>query len=279
MDKVKKIVEPALTVATGALAEPVAGWAGILSGGDAGAVERTRDALTYQPRSEPGRQGLRALASAMGPVTETMKGVETTLGDAGYRAGGPGLAAAMATVPTAVGTWAGGRLLPALKNAPKAGPRGPVNRQAGYITPIDGSGKVGTPVVDSPMVPRDISQLVPNGRATTVYDALKQVHGNAESPVTRSLRASNDMGFLERPVSMMNDPAEARMFVGDRNGLRVNVAAQNARTPADLNQSRVPEFIDALNESYGQSKGAPRLTRLEAGLKAQNAAAEARNRR
>ena len=231
MDKVKKIVEPALTVATGALAEPVAGWAGILSGGDAGAVERTRDALTYQPRSEPGRQGLRALASAMGPVTETMKGVETTLGD------------------------------------------------AGYITPIDGSGKVGTPVVDSPMVPRDISQLVPNGRATTVYDALKQVHGNAESPVTRSLRASNDMGFLERPVSMMNDPAEARMFVGDRNGLRVNVAAQNARTPADLNQSRVPEFIDALNESYGQSKGAPRLTRLEAGLKAQNAAAEARNRR
>lgn len=51
--------ESALTMGSAAIAEPVAGWAGILSmlpGGrtPAEAVEQTREALTYQPRTQAG---------------------------------------------------------------------------------------------------------------------------------------------------------------------------------------------------------------------------------
>lgn len=65
LDLLKRYAEPALTLGSGALAEPIAGWAGILSGGDPDAIAKARAALTYQPRSQEGQAGLAALANAL----------------------------------------------------------------------------------------------------------------------------------------------------------------------------------------------------------------------
>ena len=104
--------EPALTFATGALAEPLAGLVGIFQtinpfadeGAGARAVEGTREALTFQPRSEEGKIGLQDIGE-LAPVkafVETLTGLEKTLGDAGFKIAGPAGGAFGATIPTAV---------------------------------------------------------------------------------------------------------------------------------------------------------------------------------
>ena len=100
--------EAALTMATGALAEPVAGLAGIAqsinpmadAGAGANAVARTREALTYQPRSESGQAGLQQVGNFVEPLTSAFQTAEQKLGDAGYNLAGPVGGAVGASVPT-----------------------------------------------------------------------------------------------------------------------------------------------------------------------------------
>jgi hypothetical protein len=103
------IIEPAATLISGAIAEPVAGLAGLgrtlISGPEAGAetVEATRKALTFQPRTEAGQESLQAVGGVLAPVGEALQGAETFLGDETFEAtGSPALAAAAATIPTAL---------------------------------------------------------------------------------------------------------------------------------------------------------------------------------
>lgn len=108
--------EPALGLLSGALAEPLAGWAGLLSGGDAGKVEATRRALTYQPRTTEGKAGQQAMADAVGTAKRVMVDENPPVrmaldayGNLSDRAGAvsPLLGAAMQTAPAAVGMLAG----------------------------------------------------------------------------------------------------------------------------------------------------------------------------
>lgn len=102
------IIEPALAIATGAIAEPIAGLAGIVGGllpGEEGQGERfieaTREALTFQPRTQSGKAGLEAVGEALAPVGEAFQAAETALGDATFEAtGSPALAAAATAIPT-----------------------------------------------------------------------------------------------------------------------------------------------------------------------------------
>jgi hypothetical protein len=102
-------IEPAATLVSGALAEPIAGIAGmaktITSGAEAGAetVKAAREGLTYRPRTGAGQESLQTIGGFLAPVGEALKGVETYLGDETFEAtGSPALAAAAATMPTAV---------------------------------------------------------------------------------------------------------------------------------------------------------------------------------
>ena len=60
------VAEPIATLVTGAIAEPIAGLAGIAQainpfaepGAGVRAIEATREALTFQPRTEAGKAGL-----------------------------------------------------------------------------------------------------------------------------------------------------------------------------------------------------------------------------
>jgi hypothetical protein len=133
------IMETAATLASGAIAEPVAGISGIAAGlatGDAEsaarAVEGTREALTYLPRTESGKKFVTSLAGFVQPVAEFAGELETKLGDAAFDAtGSPALAAAATSVPTLITELLGAA---AGKGALKASKRYKTRLEAGEIS-------------------------------------------------------------------------------------------------------------------------------------------------
>ncbi len=73
VDYVTGALEPAATIITGAIAEPIAGLAGLgasIGGAEEGAktVKNVRRALTYEPRTKGGKAGLQATGELLAPV-------------------------------------------------------------------------------------------------------------------------------------------------------------------------------------------------------------------
>lgn len=107
---IARYVEPALSVGSSAIAEPVSGIAGIgalLSGkgadGATQSINAAQSAMTYQPRTAQGRQGLQGLQQFLQPIGEVIQGASQNLGDKAYSAtGSPALAAAAYSAPTAM---------------------------------------------------------------------------------------------------------------------------------------------------------------------------------
>lgn len=102
--------EFALHAATGLLGQIAGGWAGILTGGDADAVRKVSDALTYEPRTDSGkatvegvRQGVGMILGAPG-IKQVVNAYDTVADKAG--AVSPTAGAAIRTLPTAVGLLA-----------------------------------------------------------------------------------------------------------------------------------------------------------------------------
>lgn len=103
-------LETAATIASGAVAEPISGLAGIAQslnpfadeGAGAEAVKATQEALTYQPRTESGQESLQATGEALKPVGDFFQDIESGLGDYAFeKTGSPTFAAAARTAPAA----------------------------------------------------------------------------------------------------------------------------------------------------------------------------------
>ena len=109
LDLILNIAEPAATLATGAIAEPISGYAGMagtLLPGDVGQgarwTEATQEALTYDPMTEAGQAGMQALGSVVAPVAGVVEPVVEAVGEAGYRLGGPAGGAGAKTLLAAI---------------------------------------------------------------------------------------------------------------------------------------------------------------------------------
>lgn len=113
-DYLMSVLEPAAMMASGALAEPVAGLAGIAGtmmpgeeGQGAEFVEKTREALTYEPKSYGGQAAMEGIGEALttGTTGKVLKGageLYEKAGDVGYEVAGPGGGAAVKTVIAAI---------------------------------------------------------------------------------------------------------------------------------------------------------------------------------
>lgn len=106
--KLTGLGEIGLQMATGALAQPVAGMAGlaktITSGPQQGAetIKGIEQAMTYEPRTQAAKEGMANVAAGIAPVAAPiMKGMEKTA-ELGADIGGPAVGAAIATLPTAI---------------------------------------------------------------------------------------------------------------------------------------------------------------------------------
>lgn len=122
-------LETAATMASGIVAEPLAGIAGIAQslnpfaeeGAGAQAVEATRKALTYQG-GDVSQQQLGAIGEALAPVGEALSATETTLGEAALDlTGSPFVASIAHSLPTAaleILGFKGSKALTKAKGAP-----------------------------------------------------------------------------------------------------------------------------------------------------------------
>jgi len=118
-------LEAAATIGSSAIAEPLAGLAGIgaalIPGGQTGgeAVESVRQALTFQP-GEQGQQQLQAVGEVLQPVGEAIQAAETGLGDFAFElTGSPEIAAAATSLPTLAGELLGLGILKKVRRGTK----------------------------------------------------------------------------------------------------------------------------------------------------------------
>lgn len=103
-----RYLEPAATMVTGAIAEPISGMYGLITlpGGTEGAaqnVEDLRSALTYMPKTEQGKEGLEAVGqSILGYAGEAFEDVSQMAGDFAYDVTGSPVAGALGSaIPAA----------------------------------------------------------------------------------------------------------------------------------------------------------------------------------
>lgn len=123
--------ETGLTMATGAVAEPLAGLAGIggLAIGQspeqaAELISNVREAGTYSPKTETGERYLEATGEALKPVGDVFRGAEQEMGDIGYAIAGPMGGAIGSAIPAAATAALGvvGRGAKAAEAATKVSP-------------------------------------------------------------------------------------------------------------------------------------------------------------
>ncbi len=100
-------LETAATLATGAIAQPVAGIMGAYEafrGGDPSAlIPFMQKELTYEPRTEAGKKQQQYIGEVMQPIGEAFQSLEKGLGEATLEAtGSPELATIAHTLPTAI---------------------------------------------------------------------------------------------------------------------------------------------------------------------------------
>ena len=92
-----------LSALSSMVAEPVSGWAGILSGGSQEAIERARAATTYIPEDVKAKSYLRDLSYAMEPIGIAASDLSRKMGDKVYETTGSEMLAAGATaLPEAI---------------------------------------------------------------------------------------------------------------------------------------------------------------------------------
>lgn len=101
-------LETAATIASSAIAEPVAGLAGLALAPFVGVdkavkgIELLRESLTYSPRTDAGKAQAKAIGEAIEPVASAVSKTESALGNAVLDAtGSPELAAIAHSLPTA----------------------------------------------------------------------------------------------------------------------------------------------------------------------------------
>lgn len=137
--------EVAAAIASGGIAEPLSGLAGILAtpfGSETASnvVKGVQQGLTFQPKTEAGQRQLGTVAGALEPVGKALEASEEILGKAAFKAtGSPALAAAAATLPTAI-LEALGLVLPAtvvrsVRSAKRARLKGNITQELSEAVP------------------------------------------------------------------------------------------------------------------------------------------------
>lgn len=133
-DQALGVAENVGAVISGAIAEPIAGLAGIAQsinpfadeGAGAEAVAATKKALTYQPRTEAGTEQQQAMGEILAPVGEVISGAESALGETALDlTGSPFIASIAHSLPTAALEILGFKGSKAITKAPSA----PTKRQ------------------------------------------------------------------------------------------------------------------------------------------------------
>ena len=176
-------LQAAASIASAAVAEPIAGLTGIaaaaLPGGRTGAeqVEATREALTLRPQSREAQEALQAVGEVIEPVAEAFTAAERFLGDKTFElTESPALAAAARSIPTAISEVLGFSFA-------RAGVRGARQAREGRIT-REISEAVPTPD-ELKAASRDVFNEIDELGVTVKPDAYTALVGNISREVNK----------------------------------------------------------------------------------------------
>lgn len=261
------VLEPAATIATSIVAQPIGGIAGLVrtlfpgeEGAGARVTKKVTDALTFTPRSESGKQALETVAETLQPVTDVIQGAENALGDFGFRAtGSPAVAAALKTAPTAFAEILGLKGTGAFKK---------INKTVKDASTVRKAEKALTEIAPS------IDKLKDTSRAIyrEIDDAGVTVRSDAVTDLTDKInKVARDAGVdpnitpaSNSALARFNNLGDEPISVSDLDTLRK--VAQNAagsQVPADANVARL--MIDEIDSFLDNAAPQTFLTGKKAG--------------
>lgn len=227
-------LETAATLASGIVAEPLAGIAGIVQsvnpladeGAGARAVEETREALTYQG-GDTSQGQLESIGETLAPVGEVLKSAETSLGEGTLdMTGSPFLASIAHSLPTVALELLGFKGSKAFKGKPTAPSAKQVNKAVMESAPeanalkqaskaiyneIDNSGAVIKPRSIDSLVNKIIVKTRKQGldsrvspKAAGAMEALKEIKGSPQKIGELDVQRK-----IAQQVAKSLDPTEA----------------------------------------------------------------------
>lgn len=227
--------ETAAVMASGMISEPVAGLVGLATSPFQGIqkgvqnIEATREALTYQPRSEAGKQAATDIAAGLQTVFQPVQAASKYLGEQGYQAGGPVLGAAGETIIPAAMELAGlksvstGRRIAGANIAPEA----EQILRAGERTNI--------PVRTSDVLP-------PTNFASrwmqSIYDKIPVIGGASQRQAQQVLRQEAVQGLADEFGLQLDSIGDLSLdlvkSIQTENAARLKRAAQQRKSAVDV---------------------------------------------
>ena len=243
-------------IASGAIAEPLAGLAGIgaaiAPGGRTGgeAVESTRAALTRQPKTQEGQSQIQAVGDFVAPVVDALQGAEQGLGNAAFDAtGSPAIAAAATAIPTALSELLG---IATLKGGAKAAGRA---RDIAVATPDDRVSSIlaAAKEADIPILTSDI--FPPEGFVGRTLQSISEKLGPLGSG---SARASQQRARIEA-VSGLADNIDIDTPFAD--GMVRSLNKKSASTLKNAGRVRL-EAVDAL-DAFGDFSAEQAVSKID----------------
>ena len=236
VDSFLEVVEPTIALGTGAAAAIPAGLAGISAtlnpfapeGAGAAMTEQVQEALTFQPRTEAGKQGLQNTLKSLQPLADFIDKFRT--GDETLESGGGAFLATINEIaPEILGAIVGGAgvkglgktELPQVKTAP-TGRLEPALDPAGQIksklvNKIDDIETAGVKlekgkVVEDKLATNTIKQGFDEGVVALVKGASKKDKSNMKEMIDRTRKRKKDAKFSQRPSDIAGNALLERVL-------------------------------------------------------------------
>ena len=187
-------LETGMAIASGAISEPVAGLVGLATvpfQGTGKAVENiqsTRQAMTYQPRTESGRGYVQSIGEAIEPVASYAGSVNKRIGDIGYEAGGPILGAVGQSLLPAALEIAGVRGISSGRNIARTD----ISPEARQV--LEAGSARNIPVRTSDVLP---PENFASRWAQSIYDKIPFIGGAGQRQAQQSLRQEAVRGIAD----------------------------------------------------------------------------------
>ena len=262
----QEIAEPAAAIASGVIAEPVAGAVGVgalLRGAGPEVAEeeiaQTREALTFQPRTEAGREALRGVGEVLQPVGEKLQEVRKSTGDLAMRlTGSPAVAAIATALPDAtieaLGFGVGRRAAQTATKLGKAPAKikapGKVSEKSVTKTLLESAPEVGQIKDASRAIYKEIDDLQVTVKQGATNTLIKKVVSKARKENVDSVLTPKSARVVEQFIEELDNQTPRTISDLDQLRKRAQIAAQaidssDARVGAIM-VDEIDDFLDKL---------------------------------
>jgi len=240
---------------SGAVAEPIAGLAGIAQsinpfadeGAGAQAVEATREALTFKPRTETGQVQQQTIGQTLAPVGEALSSAEKFLGDNALElTGSPALAAIAHSLPTAalelIGVKGSKRLTGAAKEPTKRAIKKAVVESAPEVEQIKNASRAVYKEID------DSGVTVKSESFGKLTNNIKKATAKAGRDVDVTPRAEAAIRRLDRELGKVKTLGEIDTLRTVTQGV-ANQLDPTEKALGNIMISEIDDFLDNLKST------------------------------